>query len=97
MSLRDDLIAARALIADEAHWCKGSHDKNGARCAMGAVIAVTEATDRHAKRYDALWAALNEQLPARFSGMIRAYNDANDTDHADILALFDRAIEAAGA
>lgn len=96
MSLKDDLIAAKALIDTPEKWGKGPDGLNcpaqGA-CAMNACASLSNYASWHATQ--ALEAALpsgewnSKMLP------VAAYNDDPDTTHADIMALFNRAIEAA--
>jgi hypothetical protein len=88
--LRDDLIAARGLV--EAHWGKG--DRETGRIPRDKFCAMTALG---AKR-DACRQALIDALPAdRRDGPypVVEYNDDPSTTHADVLALFDRAIQAA--
>jgi hypothetical protein len=99
MSLKDDLIAARALIDTPEKWVKGKYEVNGCYCAMGAVsMAVTGSADYDSNWYvnyaDKVVAALDNRLPARFPD-VAAFNDDPATTHNDVLQLFDRAIEAA--
>ncbi len=98
MTTKDRLIAARKLIESPEKWTQGemardadgnmtiSEDKTVCRCALGACMSI-QAGDG----YRAMRASLNAQLPA---GHIRVheFNDAPKTTHADVLALFDRAI-----
>lgn len=99
MTLQSDLIAARALIDTPEKWARG--DKNGRLrpetfCAMTALGVPCEPDS---KRFDAARDALIAQLPEGFEGNpqfpVVSYNDSDTTTHADILALFDRAIKAA--
>lgn len=100
-TVRDNLIAARALIDTPEKWGKGndsfpptrhSGSKTDCLCAHGAVhVAMNGDWGRDAwKITDALMTA----LPDEWSNT-PDFNDAPSTTHADILALFDRAIEAA--
>lgn len=97
-TLRDDLIAARALIDTPEKWCKevNRYEKNGvviSRCAIEAVSAST--ADNHA--FHAARVALIDAMPRAPTGtfdMVSVYNDRAATTHADIMALFDRAINA---
>mgnify|MGYP001604621475 CR=1 FL=1 len=78
---------AKALIDTPAKWTKGVYtDDKGRRCALGALQSVTasEAGRRRAGR------ELERALPAW--GSVTHYNDHHS--HADVMALFDRAIEA---
>lgn len=96
MSVKDDLIAAKALIADPACWFKGAYKSmNGAAiCASQAIIAVLGDKDGYTS--SALWNALSDARPEGFAS-VSGYNDDPKTTHGDIMALFDRAINAADA
>jgi hypothetical protein len=88
MTVRDNLIAARALIDTPEKWVNGALQSGNCRCAVGAAL---DATD-----YLSGWEAVNalaKQLPSPFHH-VPTFNDHPDTTHADILALFDRAIAA---
>lgn len=102
MSLREDLIAAKALISSPRMWRK---DGSTLRTSCCAVIAANRVM---AKRGDwrgrrQLWRALYDALPEGwqtnegddYGPIVGDYNDDPATTHADIMALFDRAIEAA--
>ena len=96
---------ARALIADEQHWCRGelARDVNGEevcptsasavkRCALGAVIAAAhELMDDLDAAHDFAFKALRPQYGT--ATLVRV-NDMRG--HAAVLALFDDVI-AAGA
>lgn len=103
MGVREDLIAAKALIDAPSKWIKSDSTKSCRRCAALAcdrlVFAGAAKTNSHA-----MWAALYRQLPDVYQTdedehgvCIGRYNDARATTHADIMALFDRAIESAQA
>lgn len=96
------LERARALI--EKHWGKGTwySENNKTYCAIGAI----QATGSRAK--DPIQAAfsintasqraipyLRKALPSGWDGNIIAFNDAPETTHKDVLAVYDRAIELA--
>lgn len=101
--LADDLRAAKALIDTPEKWLQ--HDwggpKDGGYCSLGAIGTATHA-DAGNPRYDAAKLALSfaitrdplTPLKSAFDIIVR-YNDARATTHADIMAAFDRAIEAA--
>lgn len=97
MSLRDDLIAARALIDTPEKWAKGNDisPENGRYCAAVACNQFASAQ----VMFQALRAAFTaSHAPARhILGVceIFEFNDDPATTHADIMALFDRAIAAA--
>lgn len=85
------LLQARALISDPDNWIQGKEYDLKGFCAFGAV--------RHASEYDdnVCWkvmAYLKRELPRRWVFFrwrsVAQYND-NKT-HADVMALFDRAI-----
>lgn len=98
--LADDLRAAKALIDTPEKWCKGSYHHDGmgdAHCIVGAVMVVTP---EYSKRRNMALEAIGRQTPQfddATSGFMPRYNDAPTTTHADIMALFDRAIAAAEA
>jgi len=83
------LREARAIVAEG--WCKGvAEDGQGNHCALGA-LALAAPRERVIKTIIPI---LNKALPKSFSfGTIACYNDSLSTTQADILALFDRAIE----
>ena len=73
-------------------------------CGAGAIYITTEASsfneiETNGDRYDLAWRALSDCIPAspdfedKYGRMsLPLFNDAPETTHADILALFDRAI-----
>lgn len=94
MSVRDDLIAAKALIDTPEKWL-GKESGNWEGTIIGAL---SDGVSAH-QAYEPAKAALVRQMPSSFRCLptayeaITAYGDTHD--HADIMALFDRAIEAA--
>lgn len=96
MSLKDDLIAAKALIDTPEKWIKGSFCVNGCRCALGAIFTVSAIDGEwsEAKEHQ-LIEAVSDSLPEPWKANLISFNDHPDTSHADIMALFDRAINAA--
>ncbi len=96
MIVRDNLIAARALIDTPEKWQKGRFrsERKTYRCycALGALFEVCgTGTDALAS----CRAALINALPVAWQPRMTArYNDLPSTTHADILSLFDRAIAA---
>lgn len=105
--LADDLKAARKLIERPECWTKGQaakdvfglvaygeFDRAVCWCAVGAVDRIC---GRYLKRFNTAIAALKVQMPADpgLHQNIFRFNDDPATTHADILALFDRAIAAA--
>lgn len=82
MSLRDDLIAARALI--------DTPEKAQSKEPAPLFEAAHEACETEAR----FWAVRNALLSASNA---RSLQSVTDWPHADILALFDRAIAKAGA
>lgn len=91
-SVKENLIAARALIDTPEKWGKGKYEvSSGCYCAMGALGMaghgdVIMFTDEEAS-------ALRAGMPSGYFSITR-FNDRPNTTHADILALFDRAIAA---
>lgn len=94
MSLRDDLIAARALIDTPRRWRKDGNLAQGRMCVVNAIIEAAGATQSYPCE-----AAICEELGHDFISreLIANFNDNPRTTHADIMALFDRAIAAAEA
>lgn len=102
MSLKEDLIAARALIDTPETWCKspGSVVRASGDFAFCAWWACAIAGgDRESMRH-----ALTRALPWWFkftmlgggdNSSLIWYNDRPPTTHADIMALFDRAVAGA--
>jgi hypothetical protein len=103
MALADDLRAAKALIDTPEKWAKGTYQsQSGCLCVLGACrkVVFNGALDGDHPGYvgdaNPLAFALGDALPrGRFS--VSDYNDDPATTHADIMALFDRAIAAAEA
>ena len=95
---------ARALIADESHWCRGhlAQDVSGVavsptsanavkRCGLGAVIAAAyQLTNDYRGAHDLAIQALR---PLYGSATLVNVNDMRG--HATVLALFDEVIAAA--
>ena len=95
---------ARALIADESHWCLGelARDMNGVgvcptsdsamkRCGLGALImAACQITNDHRGAHEL---AIKAMRPLHGSATLVHVNDMRG--HAAMLALFDEVIAAA--
>lgn len=106
MTLKDDLIAAKALIDTPQKWCqKHGHLtrkkwlfwEQHSYCTVGA-ISVTGGGHINTIHPDFLRMrdALERTLPpGNENSLLVAFNDDPATTHADIMALFDRAINAA--
>lgn len=97
----DDLIAARALIDTPEKWAKGPGMWGSDRhCAHQALLFRNGAMKAVARAIPFRW-KLRQWVVGRWSVLCSAniirFNDARSTTHADILALFDRAISAAKA
>lgn len=98
------LTGARELLSDRGRWTKRSYarDERGLGCsslakdavcwcAAGAILR----TAQHDAAIEEAWKLAYDEVPNGVNGFM-TYNDRLDTTHADILALFDRAIEKAG-
>lgn len=98
--LADDLRAARELIDTPEKWCKGKYGDAKSMCALGACRAAFYGVPDHGQgrelrrgEYAADFNPLAEALyKANNRGGVDLFNDDPDTTHADIMALFDRAI-----
>ena len=104
MTLKDDLIAAKVLIDSPDKWVKGMLRDGARHCLLGAVEVVTEQTKQWPpnERFTIATARLAEAIPDEWQtfttfwfDQLPIYNDRAKTTHPDIMALFDRAIEAA--
>ena len=93
------LRAARALIETPERWCRGAWARSAHRrpvleasakacsfCALGAVNRVAPSWNLRGQAHGALFHSL-PKFPS-----VHQFNDARSTTHADILALYDRAI-----
>lgn len=86
----DVLVKARAWLDDPAHWLQGAYGDfagtcDGPTCAWGALWKFT--LNDSATEFAAL--SILEGLAGVH---VPHFNDAPSTTHADVLALFDRAI-----
>lgn len=92
----DVLRTVRNEIAKPGQWCKGTLRSGDARCAMGWLLAEAKTVNLHVADYlltpciPSPWlahAAINDHW------LVTLYNDSWDTTQADIVALYDRAID----
>ena len=97
-TVRDNLIAARALIDTPEKWGKEDYEpRPGCFCIFGAIAKVKGVEASPIVEGGPENEFLEEALPDDFDGGVVAFNDDPFTKHADIMALFDRAIAAAEA
>lgn len=100
MSVKKNLIAARALIDTPEKWVKIEYEDHGCFCALGALGRVMGRDP--SGDLGEVEIALGRALPPDFKlsavlslgTNVVMFNDHPDTTHADIMAMFDRAIEA---
>lgn len=106
MSTLETLIAARELLSDEKRWTRGvyARDADGdgraaaspnavCWCSMGAVGKITNhPSPGHFDSINRLLLIALRELGFTHRS-IGAFNDDLATSHADVLAVFDRAIE----
>lgn len=101
-TLKDNLIAAKALIDTPEKWGKEDYEpRAGCYCMAGAIFAAKgegfnpreETSSPEAKAIDAALDELYDGLSPWRSYV--EYNDDPETTHADIMALFDHAIAVA--
>lgn len=100
-TVKENLIAAKALIDTPEKWGRGDYENEaGCLCAYGAIMKakygfVLEYDDGPFSEDHALMHALPPLSGVKFDlADVSAFNDHPDTTHADIMALFDRAIAA---
>lgn len=102
MNIIDILIAAKAKIEKPEHWFQGDYHETSLDgtikyCAVGALLACNSdgVYDRLVNGADlCLRDAVEEQSGRRY---VVEYNDADERTHAEIIAIYDRAIELAKA
>jgi hypothetical protein len=84
-SVREVLIAAKAKIDKPQKWIKREYQKGNRYCAAGAcqAVATNPAVSQDAQRF------LDNLTPDRIG--IENFND--EGTHAEVMALFDRAIQ----
>lgn len=106
MNAHELLIAARAMIPTPNEWTKGvnARDANGepveacdsdavCYCTLGAVDSIGYSAVS-TRDYSRAVLALEAAIPEGFRLEVFEYQDLPETTHADVLALFDRAIAA---
>lgn len=99
MTTVETLRAARELIADPEHWCQGvaARSRKGrevkptsraaiAWCAIGACRRIAAGRD-----FDGAFLALDRVAAGAGASGVSTLNDHRT--HAEVLAMFDRAIE----
>lgn len=107
-TVRQALTEARALLSDPAKWTKGTfaRDKDNLPvpvraefpeavcfCSAGALRKVCRPDPTEFWGETCYWQAI-EVLDGAVDGSIVFVNDAEATTHADVLAIFDKAIAA---
>lgn len=92
--IADDLRAAKTLIDTPEKWAQDAGEQGRCYCASTA-LSVGVGLGPHNPRYTEAMSAL--RLAGGFGSEeeVIAFNDRGSTTHADILALFDRAIASA--
>lgn len=98
-TVKENLIAARALIDTPEKWIKGEFGDmvSGCYCSIGAVAAVLGISGEETELNSKEAGALARAMPGGWGEdgiCVPDFNDADATTHADIMALFDRAIAA---
>lgn len=103
-AVKEKLVAAKALISDPAKWRKDEREYENSCCAIVAVNRSfgtgggwTDHPEAGAVRkalFDQLPEAWRPELHGNIAECVGDYNDDPETTHADIMALFDRAIAA---
>ncbi|CAN5869871.1 hypothetical protein BH24ACT15_BH24ACT15_29950 [soil metagenome] len=95
MTDHEILVKARNLLP--GHWTQGNGESPGTFCSMGALVrAVTDRpfevcdTDQYVRAALALARAVGHQ----YADAVVAFNDTEGRTEAEVLGMFDRAIEA---
>ena len=86
MTTRETLIAARAWIDTPEKWTQGVYHVDGARCMGGALML---AAAGRTEPYLVIYAVIGDDYS------ISSWNDQPGRTHAEVMEVFDRAIEAA--
>lgn len=103
-TVKENLIAAKALIDTPAKWLKDDREYEDSCCAIVAVNRAfgtgggwtddPEAGAAHQALFDQMPKEWRPELHGNIAECVGDYNDAPETTHADIMALYDRAIAA---
>lgn len=101
-TVKENLIAARALIDTPEKWIKGNlqNAEETCFCAYGAIAKVSRTYPNWSVDGFSMETSLRAALPSTFTPdpngilYVAQFNDHPSTTHADIMALFDRAIAA---
>ena len=98
-TVRTRLEKVRSLIASPHHWLKGSLcNGHGRYCLLGAVQAVCPSAKRSftgtppSSIKNQCLRQLSYALPLDFDSLAQ-FNDHRSTEHKDVLALIDTAID----
>lgn len=89
MTTVEVLIAARKQISDPGKWCQGVYFC-GDRCCMIGALAKVIGVEKPGMMFRPPYDYILDPLDDVCGGNIPEFNDASD--HADVLAAFDRAI-----
>lgn len=102
MTVANDLRAAKAVIDTPEKWRKDGDPEHDDCCAIVATYRIPYPDSGRRGRY-AMWEALFNALPRARKNyrcldecgfVVGDFNDDPDTTHADIMDLFQRAIDA---
>lgn len=96
-AVKDNLIAAKSLIDTPEKWAQHEYEpRPGCFCVIGAVGAVLGKDPDSKLGPEEVELARALPLPSTNPSFVIDFNDDEHTTHADIMALFDRAIAAQG-
>lgn len=100
--LKQKLVDARELLSKPENWTKGTRARDFYRrsvdtkapeacqwCLLGALDKVSDCQSQ----FVSLIRAMRTVSNANSSTALFTFNDRRSTKHADVIALFDRAIE----
>ena len=91
MTVKEQLIAAKALIDKPEKWCQGEFHAGDKHCFAGAIFMVSGYNE---PATDQVCNALAVAMGVVGRGDIYIWNDSHS--HAEVMAAFDRAIAAQG-
>lgn len=97
MNIREILIAAKALIPDEAHWWRGPGSPSEERqceCPLTAIRKLCE--DESIETEAEVNKLFRGAIDVNWADDVIIWNDAPERTLTELHAAFDRAIELAG-
>jgi hypothetical protein len=86
------LSLAQDLIRDPKDWIKDHYSEGGCYCTAGAIRAVVNRNEDPIPAFHALARAIEDPDRRSSEGTIIWWNDQDERTHAEVMALFDKAL-----